>query len=458
MKNESISKAHEIIEENAYDLRKLKRFIVRRKTAIFDSKDATLNQKEKEKEKRITKEIEEKIMKKDKQKRKELELQMKKYVIELLRKYTNVIEINGKKIKLDELLKDLNSVKDDTLIQYLQTQEAEFKKTKEKKLKEVSVNKDYILREFRRRDLEEYKNKLKNQEDSINKEIEEKNKKYEENKANKDNLIKYAKFANNYFDNLKQDRLRVYNENLEIFKSNLNKIVKRDLHKDLIEIFSKYYEDFLRRNEQSEARKKKTDIWDSKKDEKNKKDKKHKKNENDKDTTSFARGAKSEKVEIKKIDNEYKENVKSFKRGSNFDSSVVTIKKSSNDNKDTIPKDGKWARGGNLPKPTDDNKPNDKKEELNKGTKLENPPKTNNDFSRKLPTNEFMKRGSAIPKTETIDKNQNTKTNNNTGFNRSQNAQSKPEAKNKSNLGFNRGGNAPKETNEVKQIGRWKNK
>jgi hypothetical protein len=78
MKNESISKAHEIIEENAYDLRKLKRFIVRRKTAIFDSKDATLNQKEKEKEKRITKEIEEKIMKKDKQKRKELELQMKK--------------------------------------------------------------------------------------------------------------------------------------------------------------------------------------------------------------------------------------------------------------------------------------------------------------------------------------------------------------------------------------------
>ena len=61
---------------------------------------------------------------------------MKIYLIDSLRKFTNSIVLkDGKRIKLDDLLKDLNKVTPEELIKHYDEQKIESASKKEKELK-----------------------------------------------------------------------------------------------------------------------------------------------------------------------------------------------------------------------------------------------------------------------------------------------------------------------------------
>merc|ERR1711879_842912 len=85
---------------------------------------------------------------KDEQKQKEFDIQLKKFLIDRIKIYTNTVMVENKKMRLDDLIKDLSKVKDETLIKALEKEEVEFKTRKEKRFKELARDSDYMLREL----------------------------------------------------------------------------------------------------------------------------------------------------------------------------------------------------------------------------------------------------------------------------------------------------------------------
>ena len=143
-------------------------------------------------------------------------------LIERIKVFTNIVIIENKKIRLDDLLKDLNKVKDDTLIKILENEEVIFKTKKEKKFNELAKTSDYILREFRKRDTNKYLEILKEEEIEFNRTREEKSKKDFEQKIKlKDNFKEIKPFVDNYFGIIEKKKESEFEEKIEAFKLNL---------------------------------------------------------------------------------------------------------------------------------------------------------------------------------------------------------------------------------------------
>ncbi|MCQ2816140.1 MAG: PCI domain-containing protein [archaeon] len=383
--NESFKDTKEILDLDEQETAELKSYGSKRRNAIFDLKETTLQKREAERQERIEKERAEKILLKDQQKQKELELQIKKYVIDLLRKYTNVIEVNGKKMKLDEALKDINNIREEILIQQLQTEEMEFGKVKGRKLKELSQNKDYILREYRRREIEKYEEKLKKEEEEIKKAKEEKEKKLKEEKEKKEDVSKYIEFNNKYFDSLREERMNQYKTNIEIFKDNLNQKVSVDLYNEVNTQFTKFYEEFHKMEIEQENKKKRSERWEA-----------PRRNYSsdryggygygygydryNQGVNEFKRASNYEKLVIDqpKSTDKYGSNVNEFKRGANFEK---------NQKETSASKDEGFQRSAKAVKKEE---PKKETEKWGRGTAAQ---------SNSPPINEF-KRGSNAPKKE----------------------------------------------------------
>jgi hypothetical protein len=159
------------IESKLKELQDYSKFKTQTKEEEKKKRHDELEQKKKEAEENAKRQKE---LHKDENLRKELDLQLKKFLIDRLQYYTNIIVVEGNKLKLEDLQKDLNKVSSETLIQVLEQEEINFKTKKEKKFKEVAKENDYMLREFRRRDNEVYIKELIEEEKKFN-ELQEQN-------------------------------------------------------------------------------------------------------------------------------------------------------------------------------------------------------------------------------------------------------------------------------------------
>lgn len=192
---------------------------------------------------------------KDEQKQKEFDIQLKKFLIERIKVFTNLIIIDGKKMRLDDILKDLSKVKDETLIKVLEKEEVEFKTKKEKRFRELARDCDYVLREFRKRDLMKYSEFLRQEEIEFNKTREEEERKnYEEKIKFKANLNMIKPLKENYFKEIEKSREAEYSVKQMEFKDRLNEKVREELLKEVGIHFKIYIEEF--RKEEEEARNK----------------------------------------------------------------------------------------------------------------------------------------------------------------------------------------------------------
>lgn len=192
---------------------------------------------------------------KDEQKQKELDIQLKKFLIDRIKIYTNTIILDGKKIRLDEILKDLTKISDEVLIKVLEKEEVEFKTKKEKRFKELSRDCDYQMREFRKRDLKKISEVLKVEEVEFNKfRNEEEKKNYEDKIKFKSNLIDIKPFKDKFFKDIEITREKEYAEKLTEFKAKLNARIREEYLKEIGNHFKIYIEEF--RKEEEENRKK----------------------------------------------------------------------------------------------------------------------------------------------------------------------------------------------------------
>lgn len=192
---------------------------------------------------------------KDEQKQKELDIQLKKYLIERIKVYTNIIMQGSKKLKLEDLLKDLSKTTVEDLIKILENEEVNFKTKKEKKFTEVARNNDYILREYRRRDFELLKKNLEIEENNYN-EIREK-----EHRANydakigfKSNLHKVKNHKEKFFNDILIQRDAEYKERMGVFRENLEKVVYDEILKDVNNHFKPYILDLRTREEEQKKK------------------------------------------------------------------------------------------------------------------------------------------------------------------------------------------------------------
>jgi hypothetical protein len=192
---------------------------------------------------------------KDEQKQKELDIQLKKYLIERIKVYTNVIMQGSKKLKLEDLLKDLSKTTVEDLIKILENEEVNFKSKKEKKFKEITRNTDYILREFRRRDFEVLKKALDSEERNYN-EVREKEHKinYEDKIGFKANLLKIKDHKEKYFNEILSQREADYKERMASFTEKLEKVVYEEILKDVNNHFKPYIEDLRAREEEQKKK------------------------------------------------------------------------------------------------------------------------------------------------------------------------------------------------------------
>ena len=252
-KQDSLKTTQNIIQKIKEKKEALKKYQIEKNIYKANLKIQTQDKKELEKKKELEREFEKKKLLLDEESKKELDIRLKKHIIELLRRYTNIIQLkSGKKIKLDDLLKDLNKISQDEIIKALEYQEVEFKVKNEKKLKETTKKLDYILREFRKRDNKEYQQKLEQFEKEFNTNLKEQSLEfYNQNIKKKEILKNYKDFKDKYFEEIKQKNVNEYEKEMNLFKQALDKRVKEDLMKELEAKFKVYYEDL----EKSESKK-----------------------------------------------------------------------------------------------------------------------------------------------------------------------------------------------------------
>jgi len=251
----SLSSSDNLLASINEKTKQLEEYIKKRdelKNQLIEKKISERNEA-KEKAERETKALKELL--KDEQKQKEFDIQLKKFLIERIKVFTNTIILDGKKMRLDDILKDLSKIKDETLIKVLEKEEVDFKTKKEKRFKEISRDCDYVLREFRKRDIIKYKENLKIEEIQFNKCREEEEKKnYEEKIKFKANLNLIKPLKEGYFKEIERTRENEYNVKLTEFNQQLNEKVKEEFLREVGNHFKNYIEEF--RKEEEEAKKK----------------------------------------------------------------------------------------------------------------------------------------------------------------------------------------------------------
>jgi hypothetical protein len=234
---------------------KLEKFIKEKELFKEEKKETQAKEKKEEKEKA---EEEAKMMRellKDEQKKKEFDIQLKKYLVDRIKVYTNVLIIEGKKVKLDDIIKDLSKYSDEQLIKLLEKVEYEFKTKKEKRFKQIAKDTDYIIREFRRRDFELLSKNLEEEEKIFNEALEKEGKRsYDEKIGQKANLLKARSLKEKYFNSIQSIRNTEYDEKMKEFKEALEKKVNEDLMRDIKPYFKSYVEEFRKKEEEAAQR------------------------------------------------------------------------------------------------------------------------------------------------------------------------------------------------------------
>jgi hypothetical protein len=240
------------IESKLKELQDYSKFKTQTKEEEKKKRHDELEQKKKEAEENAKRQKE---LQKDENLRKELDLQLKKFLIDRLHYYTNIIVVDSKKLKLEDLQKDLNKVSSETLIQVLEQEEINFKTKKEKKFKEVAKENDYMLREFRRRDNEVYIKELIEEEKKFN-ELQEQNnkKKYDAGILLKDNLLTIKDIKEKWFKEQIIQKTEIYNNDMAAWKQKLEKRVQDDFESEIFPYFKNYIEDFRKKLEEERKR------------------------------------------------------------------------------------------------------------------------------------------------------------------------------------------------------------
>ena len=385
--NDSFKTTEERMKNIKQKVTELKEYYDNKNAIKFELKQQTLDTKQRKRLELIEKEKLEKEQIKDAQQKKEYENKIKRYVIDLLRKYTNSIQLNdGKKIKLDDLLKDLNRVSEEEIFKALQEQETESKIKKERRLHQINKNLDYTLREYRKRDNEKFEAKMKKEEEEFNGILEKQSKDYYDEKIGmKETLKKFKPFKDTYFTNIKNENTTKYNEEMTKFKKDLEKRVQEDIYKELKEEFKKYFDDFKKKEEEAESKNKKSESWV--------------RGQNFNRNRDFHRGANYQ--EVKK---EYSQPLE-FNRGGNFRVEDQPVRKVVNQSNN----DG-WNRGGNAEKPKEKPKDNDV---WIRGANAEKP--------KEKPKDKKVEKGKEFKRGGNFDKNKDS----NDGWNRGGNAEKK---------------------------------
>jgi hypothetical protein len=238
---------NKLTELKAYSLRK-----EIEKTEEKTKRTEEISQKRREAEENIKRQKE---LQKDENLRKELDLQLKKHLIDRLLYYTNVIQVDGKKIKLEDLHKDLSKVKSESLLTRLEEEEVLFKTKKEKRFKDLSKETDYILREFRKRDNEVFIKKVSEEEQVWNEEQERNNKlKYDAGISKKDNLISVKDLKESWFNQQIRERTETFNVDIVVWKDRLERKIHEDFEKEIYPYFKNYIEDFRKKLEEEKKR------------------------------------------------------------------------------------------------------------------------------------------------------------------------------------------------------------
>lgn len=263
--NESLHTTEQTLREIKEKTQTLKKYLSDKNAVQGELREKSQNEKEEQRILQIEKEKLEKDELKNAQKKKEYDIQVKKYVIDNLRRYTNAIIVDGKRIKLDDLLKDLNKVTEEEIIKSLENQEKESKTKKEKKLILVTKTADYLIREFRTRDNKVFKEYLEKKEKEFNdNSLKESKEYYDEKIGIKAALTKFKKYKDDYFANLTRVNKEKYEQEMIEFKTKLEEQVAADLYNELNVGFKKYYEEFKKKESEDESKKRSTGTWQRK--------------------------------------------------------------------------------------------------------------------------------------------------------------------------------------------------
>ena len=259
----SLETTNNLLEETRKQNKKLKSYISKREKLKSELKERTAETKEMQKRLLREREILEREELKDLQKKKEYEIEIKKRVVDLLRKYTNSIVLKGgKRIKLDDLLKDLNKISEEELIKQLTDQENESVLKKEKELKKETKKKDYTLREFRKRDFEKYSEESKKKWEESNKANEIKEKEfYDKYIGIQDEVLKYKPYKDEYCNEIEKKNKEIYQKEVEDYNKYLEKVVSEDIFNELDKYFAKYFEEFTEKEQKENEQRKAQEIW-----------------------------------------------------------------------------------------------------------------------------------------------------------------------------------------------------
>ena len=260
--NNSLKNTESILKEIKLKSEELTAYLIKKSLMKSELAERNINLKEKQRLEKLQKEQFEKEELTNKQQLREYDIQIKKKTISMLREFTNSIIIDNKRIKLDDLLKDLSKASFDALAFCLGQQEIAHAQKKEKKLNQVTTDIDYVLREFRSRDNKEFVNKLTQEEETFNKLLEENSMKYYKEKIGmKETLNKFKEFKDNYFEKLKKEKRDKYNEEMNAFKIMLKKKIDEDAYNEIKVLFKKYLDDFKQREEEAAKQKKDSSTW-----------------------------------------------------------------------------------------------------------------------------------------------------------------------------------------------------
>ena len=383
----SLETTNNLLEETKKQNKKLKSYISKREKLKSELKERTAETKEMKKRLLLEREQLEREELKDLQKKKEYEIEIKKRAIDLLRKYTNSIVLKGgKRIKLDDLLKDLNKITEEELIRQLTDQENESVLKKEKELKKETKKKDYILREFRKRDLEKYSEESKKKWEESNKANEIKEKEfYDKNIGIQDEVLKYKSYKDEYCNEIEKKNKEIYQKEVEEYNKYLEKAVSEDIFNELDKYFAKYFEEFTEKEQKENEQKKAQEIWlpkfmSNKPTRPIRRGENYNPDKSEKKSTTTLEFKRSERAdEYKEVEKERKKN-EGFQRSQKFlenkkeeeekkkaekTKAGNTKKENKKDEKKTEKKEEKWARGG-------DSKKEDKKDEKKTEKKEEN--------------------------------------------------------------------------------------
>ena len=369
----SLDITNNLLEETKKQNKKLRAYITKKDKLKAELKTKTAEKKEQERRLLQEKEQLEREELKDLQKKKEYEIEIKKAIIEYLRKYTNSVVLKeGKRIKLDDLLKDLSKITEDELTTQLSIQEEERKLKKEKELKKETKKKDYILREFRKRDMEKFtEQSKKNMEESSKRNDAEEKEFYENNFKNQKDVLKFKPYKDAYCKKIEEKNMEKYQKEVEEYNKYLEQKVSEDLFNELDQYFGTYLEEFTRKELEENEQKKAHEIWTPKSFE-------FKNNNNlGGRGVNFTPVPNRKKTEIKdfirsqraaenlEAEKEIKKD-RGFHRGEKFQENQEEVEKKKSDKKDE-----KWARGGTVESKKEEKKEDKKDEKWARGGNAE---------------------------------------------------------------------------------------